>query len=112
MNRVHPQATAFVHRDALWDAQYYTQWNFPGTAAGRRNQFNWLTNFHDQLHPHANGQAYQNYVDSALVNWQQAYYGVNYHRLQMVKEKYDKHQLFTFPQAIQPPVATSCNLDC
>jgi hypothetical protein len=113
VNRVHPQATAFVHRNALWDAQYYTQWNFPGTASGRQNQFNWMTNFWKQLHPHANGQAYQNYADSALVNWQQAYYGVNYHRLQTVKAKYDLHQLFRFPQAIQPPVSTRClDEDC
>ncbi len=108
VNRVHPQATAFVHRNALWDAQYYTQWGGTGSAAARRNQFNWLTNFWKQLHPHANGQAYQNYVDSALVNWQQAYYAENYHRLQQVKAKYDKNQLFKFPQSIQPPVSTRC----
>jgi len=112
VNRVHPQATAFVHRDALWDAQFYTQWNYPGTAAGRRNQFNWMTEFWQQLRPHANGQAYQNYVDSALTDWEQAYYGVNYPRLQQIKAKYDKNQLFTFPQAIRPAAATGCDLDC
>lgn len=108
VNKVHPQATAFVHRDALWDAQYYTQWNSPGTAAGRRNQFNWMTNFWKQLHPHANGQAYQNYIDKTLANWQAAYYGVNYARLQQIKAKYDPTMLFNFPQAIQLPVATGC----
>ena len=113
VNRVHPQATAFVHRNALWDAQYYTQWSGTGSAAARRNQFNWLTNFWKQLHPHANGEAYQNYVDSALVNWQQAYYAENYHRLQQIKGKYDKNQLFRFPQSIQPPVSTRCaEADC
>ena len=113
VNRVHPTATAFVHRDALWDAQYYTQWTGTGSAAARRNQFNWMTNFWKQLHPHANGQAYQNYVDSALTNWQQAYYAQNYHRLQQVKGKYDKNQLFRFPQSIQPPVSTRCaEADC
>jgi FAD/FMN-containing dehydrogenase len=113
VNRVHPQATAFVHRDALFDAQYYTQWQWPGTAAGRSNQFKWMTNFYNQLHPHANGQAYQNYVDSALANWQQAYYGVNYHRLQEVKTTYDKNKLFNFPQAIQPlAVSEPCHSAC
>jgi hypothetical protein len=71
-----------------------------------------MTNFWKELHPHANGQAYQNYIDKALVNWQQAYYGVNYHRLQAIKAKYDKNVLFNFPQAIQPPLATSCSPDC
>jgi FAD/FMN-containing dehydrogenase len=112
VNRVHPQATAFVHRDALFDAQYYTSWQWPGTAAGRSNQFRWMTNFYNQLHPHANGQAYQNYVDSALANWQQAYYGVNYHRLQEVKTTYDKNKLFNFPQAIQPLAAEPCHGAC
>jgi FAD/FMN-containing dehydrogenase len=113
VNRVKPEATAFVHRNALWDAQYYTQWAGTGSASGRQNQFNWMTNFWKQLHPHANGQAYQNYVDSALTNWQQAYYGENYHRLQLVKQKYDKDNLFHFPQSIQAPVSTRCSAaDC
>jgi hypothetical protein len=109
---VHPQATAFVHRNALWDAQYYTQWGGTGSASGRQNQFNWMTNFWKQLHPHANGQAYQNYVDSALTNWQQAYYGENYHRLQLIKKKYDPGNLFHFPQSIEAPVSTACANDC
>jgi FAD/FMN-containing dehydrogenase len=112
VNRVHPQATAFVHRNALWDAQYYTQWAGTGSASGRQNQFNWMTNFWKQLHPHANGQAYQNYVDSALTNWQQAYYGENYHRLQLIKQKYDPGNLFHFPQSIEAPVSTACANDC
>jgi FAD/FMN-containing dehydrogenase len=111
VNRVHKQATAFVHRDALFGAQYYTGWNWPGSAAGRANQFRWMTSFYNSLHPHANGQAYQNYVDSALTNWQQAYYGVNYHRLQQIKAKYDPHRLFHFPQAIEAPVSTACHDD-
>jgi FAD/FMN-containing dehydrogenase len=112
VNRVHPQATAFVHRNALWDAQYYTQWGGTGSASGRQNQFNWMTNFWKQLHPHANGQAYQNYVDSALTNWQQAYYGENYHRLQLIKQKYDPGNLFKFPQSIEAPVSKACAADC
>jgi FAD/FMN-containing dehydrogenase len=102
VNRISPQATAFVHRDALWVSQYYTGWDWPGTAAGRTNQFNWMTSFYDSLHPHANGQAYQNYIDAHLKNWQNEYYGINYPRLQEIKTTYDKDRLFNFPQAIQP----------
>jgi FAD/FMN-containing dehydrogenase len=53
------------------------------------------------VHPHASGEANQNYVDPDLTDWPQAY-GSNYARLQQVKKKYDPHQLFNFPQAITP----------
>jgi FAD/FMN-containing dehydrogenase len=103
VNRVHPQATAFVHRDALFLAQYYTGWRWRGSAQGQANQFTWLNSYYNALHPHASGQAYQNYIDPSLRNWRQAYYGANYTQLSEVKARYDPHQLFTFPQAITPP---------
>jgi FAD binding domain/Berberine and berberine like len=109
---INKQSTAWVHRDALWGVQYYTSWNWPGNASGRANQFNWLNSAYASVHPHADGEAYQNYVDSALKNWQHAYYGVNYTHLQEIKTKYDKKKLFNFPQAIQPTSATACSDDC
>jgi FAD/FMN-containing dehydrogenase len=101
-NRVHPNATAFVHRNSLFLAQYTTSWNFPGTGTGVSNQHAWLRSYYAALHPHASGQAYQNYVDPDLTNWRQAYYGANYSRLASLKARYDPHQLFQFPQGITP----------
>ncbi len=103
VNRLAPGATAFVHRDALFGAQYYTGWRWPGTATGRANQLAWIRSYYKAVHPNANGQAYQNYPDPDLVNWQQAYYGANYPRLQNVKATYDPHNLFKFPQAVTAP---------
>jgi FAD/FMN-containing dehydrogenase len=100
VNKVAPDATAFVHRDALFGAQYYTSWTWPGTAAGRANQLAWIRAYYKAIHPNANGQAYQNYPDPDLVNWQQAYYGANYPQLQTVKATYDPKGLFKFPQAV------------
>jgi len=102
VNRVHPAATAFVHRNALFLAQYYTSWKWPGTANGVARQHRWLRSFYHSLHPHASGQAYQNYIDPDLTDWQQAYYGANYERLTQVKAKYDAGNLFSFPQSISP----------
>jgi FAD/FMN-containing dehydrogenase len=103
LNRVPKDATAFVHRNALFDAQYRTLWTSPGTPQGIANQHAWLRSFYAALHPHANGEAYQNYVDPDLASWRQSYYGTNYPRLSAVKARYDPHMLFRFPQAISPP---------
>jgi FAD/FMN-containing dehydrogenase len=108
VNRVKADATAFVHRNAICDAQYYTGWNYPGTASGKASQYNWLTSYHNSMRPYASGQAYQNYIDPSLTNWRQAYYGGNYDRLSQIKLKYDPHQVFNFPQAITPPKGVAC----
>ena len=100
---MHRQATAFVHRNALFLAQYSTAWNSPASSPGGvANEHHWLLGYYKALHPHASGHAYQNYIDASLKNWQSAYYGVNYKRLTQVKATYDPHQLFKFPQSIQP----------
>jgi FAD/FMN-containing dehydrogenase len=106
VNRVAPDATAFVHRNGLFLAQYYTSWTWPGSASGVAAQRGWIEGYYKAVHPFASGQAYQNYADPGLKNFEQAYYGANYGTLQFVKATYDPHQLFTFPQAIKPPVTT------
>jgi hypothetical protein len=111
VNRVKPADTAFVHRNALWLAQYYTSWNSPGSRTGVANQRSWINSYYNAVHPHASGQAYQNYPDPSLTNFAQAYYGANYPRLQMIKSQYDPKPLFTFPQAIQPLPPTACTAD-
>jgi FAD/FMN-containing dehydrogenase len=100
VNRVAPSATAFVHRNALFLAQYTTGWNNGAAAPGVSRQHAWLRTFWNSMRPYASGQAYQNYTDPDLANWRQAYYGANYPRLQQIKKTYDPTRLFTFPQAI------------
>jgi len=108
INRPKPDATAFVHRTALFQAQYYTSWNWPGASRGVANQRNWLDSYYKAIHPFASGQAYQNYCDPGLKNWEQAYYGSNYPRLSETKLQYDPTEVFTFPQAIRPPHKVPC----
>jgi len=100
VNRVAAGATAFVHRDALFDAQYTTTWPIGAAAAAVTRQHAWQQSFWQSMRPFASGQAYQNYVDPALANWRQAYYGANLARLTQVKAKYDPNRVFRFPQAI------------
>jgi len=100
VNRVAPAATAFVHRNALFGAQYTTDWTNGAAAAGINNQHAWLRAFWTSMRPYASGQAYQNYIDPDLTNWRTSYYGQNLARLETVKKTYDPTRLFTFPQAI------------
>ena len=100
VNRVSAGATAFVHRNALFQAQYTTTWPVGAAAAAVARQHGWQQSFWQSMRPFASGQAYQNYVDPALANWRQAYYGANLARLTQVKAKYDPNRVFRFPQAI------------
>jgi FAD/FMN-containing dehydrogenase len=101
INRVRPADTAFVHRDALFLAQYTTTWApGRGQAAAVARQRDWQRAVHGSLRRYASGQAYQNYIDPDLASWRQAYYGANYPRLARVKAAYDPGALFRFPQAI------------
>jgi FAD/FMN-containing dehydrogenase len=100
VNRVAPGATAYVHRNALFQAQYTTSWPVGSGSAGVARQHAWQRAFWQSMRPHASGQAYQNYIDPDLTSWRQAYYGANYTRLTRVKAAYDPDRVFTFPQAV------------
>jgi FAD/FMN-containing dehydrogenase len=98
INRVGAQSTAFVHRDALFMAQYTADYVSGGTAAAR--SWAWLDGTWGAMRSYATGEAYQNYIDPHLHDWEQAYYGTNAVRLRQVKRAYDPSGLFRFPQSI------------
>ena len=102
LNRVAPDATAFVHRDQLYSAQMLAYWGSAGqgTAANA-----WLDGLASGLAPHTSGQAYQNYIDPGLHGWQQAYYATNLPRLQSIKRTWDPDRVFRFRQGIPPAAA-------
>ncbi len=43
---------------------------------------------------------YSNYPDLNFADWQHAYYGSNYDKLQQLKKKHDPENLFRYPQSI------------
>lgn len=102
INRVAADATAFVHRNALFSIQYTASWNAndPGSVVSANTT--WLSNTWQDMRPYVSGEAYQNYIDPDLTNWQQAYYGANLPRLQQIKATYDPGNLFHFAQSIPP----------
>ncbi|MGH8981089.1 MAG: FAD-binding oxidoreductase [Acidimicrobiales bacterium] len=99
VNRVAPDATAFVHRDALACAQ----WSFssepwaPQSVVAAGNA--WLASTGRALSPYVHG-AYQNYIDPTLADWAEAYYGANLPRLVRVKRRVDPDDFFQFAQSV------------
>lgn len=100
VNRIAPDATAFVHRDGLFVGQFTTTWSQSATSTHTGAQQGWLRAFHQTMTPYASGQAYQNYLDPELTGWQQAYYGANYPKLLQVRAAYDPDHVLNLPQGI------------
>ncbi|MET9604353.1 FAD-binding oxidoreductase [Streptomyces sp. NPDC006512] len=100
VNRVPAAATAFVHRDSAFLAQYLVYWPDSATAAEVARHQGWLDRLWQDLRPWAGGRAYQNYADPKLTGWREAYYGPNLPRLEEVRRSYDPGRLFRFPQAV------------
>jgi FAD/FMN-containing dehydrogenase len=94
-------ATAFVHRSALFNVSIIAQWvRDDETEANLR----WTNDLQAALAPYLSGEVYQNYADEDLDDWATAYYGANYPRLRAVKRRYDPDDLFRHPQSVRPAV--------
>jgi FAD/FMN-containing dehydrogenase len=103
INRVAPGVTAFVHRKGIASAQYEAAFS-PGVPAGPiLAAKKWMDSWYASLRPYMSGEAYQNYIDPELPNWEHAYYGANLARLEQVKAKWDPDDVFHFAQGIPLP---------
>ncbi|CAE6411860.1 unnamed protein product [Rhizoctonia solani] len=103
--------TAFPWRDGVYVCYFKMQWSRRGIA---RQMINFVNNKVKKfLIPHTiqGKAAYVNFVDPALPNWQEAYYGDNYPRLQQVKEEWDPDNFFNFQQSIELPGVADSRAD-
>ena len=98
--RVAPEATAFVHRNALMLSAIDLAWTPEDDAAVVAENEAWLDAFHAAMRPFTSDESFQNFVDGAETDYLRAYYGTNLERLVEIKRRYDPGNLFRFPQSI------------
>lgn len=98
--KVAPDATAFVHRHPGFLMAYDTAWAPGDSQSVADGNLAWLSGLEDDIRPYVSRQAYQNFIDSTLQDWEQAYYAQNLDRLVQVKRKYDPDDVFAFKQGI------------
>ena len=104
INAVKPTDTAFVHRNAIAGIQASVASGASQSAVAQGRA--WLAHFATVAAPYVDGEAYQNYIDPTLADWQRAYYGANYPRLVSVKATYDPDDVFHFAQSIPTHLGT------
>lgn len=100
INRYPVADSAFVHRRVDADLVVDVFWTTPEERAQMEA---WLEGFMQLVRPFLNGHVYQNYPQAGLQDFDQAYWGGAYPRLQQVKAQYDPTNFFRFPQSIALP---------
>ena len=99
-NRVRPDATAFVHRDELFQLKHSVTIDPEESAGEKADARRWVARSWALVHPWGSGRVFQNFVDPDLQGWTEAYYGTNYDRLVRVKARYDPTGFFRFHQSL------------
>jgi FAD/FMN-containing dehydrogenase len=102
-NRVRPDATAFVHRDARLLLKHAVVVDADCPAAEREAARRWLDASWAAVHPWGSGGVYQNFPEPGLEDWAHAYYGTNLVSLRRIKRRYDPSNFFRSGQSITAP---------
>jgi FAD/FMN-containing dehydrogenase len=101
-NRRPPDATAFVHRDQLFQLKHAVVVRPDAPPADQAAAHRAATRSWASVHRWGSGRVFQNFADPDLEPWAEAYYGPNYARLVRVKARYDPSNLFRFQQSLRP----------
>lgn len=98
-----PEDTAWVHRHAMYCSQMGAMYNnMPQSTDARDACQKWIRSMYASLESHYDAGCYQGYWDRDIENWQEMYYGTNYHKLQVAKSEYDSGDFFKFQRSIEP----------
>ncbi|MEU3349651.1 FAD-dependent oxidoreductase [Streptomyces sp. NPDC006700] len=93
--------TAYWHRTAQFMTGFAAMTQSPTLPADEEAALvDWVDRGFRTLEPASTGEAYINFPDPRLTDWQRAYYGDNYARLLKVKTSYDPTNVFHHAQSV------------
>ncbi|MFT3980680.1 MAG: FAD-binding oxidoreductase [Ferruginibacter sp.] len=92
------KGSAFPHRDMQYLGELQSYYETAGRYAKALEQFESLQQL---LKDNGVSKHYVNYPDVHFSNWQQAYYGDNYEKLQQIKKAADPNNIFRYAQSIE-----------
>ncbi|MFP7721754.1 FAD-binding oxidoreductase [Lysobacter sp. A3-1-A15] len=91
INRVAANATAYPHRDAMFNFSIFAGWTDP---ADDEAVIGWTREFHEAMAPYSTGGSYFNYADADEVDRTDVAHAGNHQRLQDLKERFDPVNVF------------------
>jgi hypothetical protein len=98
-NAAFANVSSYSHRDQNYLSELQTYWR---QAPHTDKMVKAFEEVQQIFYTNGVKQQYRNYPDVNFKNWQNAYYGENYARLQKVKSKYDPDNIFRYEQSIVP----------
>lgn len=93
-------ATAFVHRNTLFTADFLVQSAGVVSAEQAAVGHAFVDAGFAAIDDASIGETYQNFIDPALPDWRRSYYAENYPRLTRIKRAADPYGAFTFAQSV------------
>jgi hypothetical protein len=92
--------SSYPHRSYEYLSELQTYWSEGQDQKRDRylKEFEYIQNL---FYENGNRAQYRNYPSIGFKDWETAYFGENYHRLQVIKRKYDRDNTIRHPQSIQ-----------
>lgn len=101
VGRVAPDATAWPHRDSVWDLEVGASWFDPAKS---EKYVNWGRDYWDALEPYTADSFYVNELMDEEQDKVKVTYQGNYERLVQLKNKYDPDNLLQLNANVKPSV--------
>ena len=93
-------ATAFIHRSALFSAQYLAEYPASAGSTALDQAAQWTHSLRELMKPWSSGRAYQNYLDGLISEPGVACFGAQLPRLRALRSQLDPQGLFAQAQGL------------